>query len=1114
MSLSKYFLTALLILVSTTNASPHHVNARDAFLKAHVPVISLGSRSDVSPFPAGQLCPTYNASTFQTASGSVFEITCGFDYAGGDLSMVYVANLTACTFACAANKECVAASLSGSACYLKSELKPARHNAGVDAVRLVSTASSSSFTSFSNGTATSSSGSSLTSFTSSSQSTSASSSQTMSTSSSQTARTISSVSNSTLVSESPSSSLGTTTTSSVTGSISSGPSESSISPIQSTATIASSVGSFFASTGAVLTCPSNNGTMYESSSGDVFIVECYVDRYGNDMGSVTIPSLKLADCIEACASTKGCVDVSMSGSACYMKYKAGMPYNVASRIQGARLVATATKSFSAITTSSSASSGYVAGPQTQAPFCPGSNATQYLAQNGAVFAVECFIDRYGNDLKMIYVSSFQACIDACASTSGCADVSLSGSACYMKSKVGAAYRQAYNIQGATFVSSATTTSSFSGTFTSSGSASNLASLSSSSTTGNPTLTSPSASRTSIFSYSSSSSSSPTPSPSSSSSTSSVVSSTSSSASASMPTLGFGQQCTSASQCQTGYCLLSKCSYQSQDGGPCEQATDCSSGICNSYGQCTSGAIGVGCFYDSDCLSSLCVSNQCGSVSSSKQIPATSSTTSSTSSSSAPTPTGSPNGASCSYPTDCLSGACLLYTCQDKSQLGGFCSIASDCAAGQCNFEQEVCVTGADGTSCSQASDCSSAFCNTEGVCGKSSDGAACTNNNDCTSAFCNGERTCGRLQDGATCSTGSDCYSEFCNSMGSCGVLSDGAPCKQNTDCFSECNVASYCGPLTTCFPLCPQTAGWSCQTSASDTPQCVFSCPSDDLDQYGNCRTISDGTYVGVQYANPASPWPETGEEIWYAVTCCAPDGSSCYNKFPNFAGGFYGGQDPKQRQPSATWGACSDANVDATCEWDSSFSGGGFQWSLNSGFLDRSHITPGSGMGTVQVDQSGTMFLEYPGTTFHCQTADLSVLYYDNGNPCIADLECQPPPSGGSVYIEFDFPCSCDVGGQSCPSGTATIQVYYPNSGSNSGPLLCSDKIGNIGAGSNQYSFSHSVTSSKCGAHFSITNGNIYIQDVTFASGNAGISATPSTSEQDTGCQGVQYMAMYIQS
>lgn len=184
-------------------------------------------------------------------------------------------------------------------------------------------------------------------------------------------------------------------------------------------------------------------------------------------------------------------------------------------------------------------------------------------------------------------------------------------------------------------------------------------------------------------------------------------------------------------------------------------------------------------------------------------------------------------------------------------------------------------------------------------------------------------------------------------------------------------------------------------------------------------------------------------------------------------------------------------------------------FNWNLNAGFLDRAHAVASSAIGTVQVDNSGTMFLEHPGTTFHCQTADLSVLYYDNGNPCIADLECQPPPSGGNVNIEFDYPCSCEITGQYRPSGTATIQTYYPGGTT----LLCKDEISNIGHGSKSYGFSNTITSEKCGSQFSIKNGDVSNEYVTFAFGKSSIGSTASTTSQDTGCQGVTYSATYSQ-
>jgi len=48
------------------------------------------------------------------------------------------------------------------------------------------------------------------------------------------------------------------------------------------------------------------------------------------------------------------------------------------------------------------------------------------------------------------VASFQACIELCASTAGCVDVSLSGVACYMKKSVGTAVSSS-GIQGAKLV---------------------------------------------------------------------------------------------------------------------------------------------------------------------------------------------------------------------------------------------------------------------------------------------------------------------------------------------------------------------------------------------------------------------------------------------------------------------------------------------------------------------------------------------------------------------------------------------------------------------------------------------------------------------------------------
>ncbi|THY31626.1 concanavalin A-like lectin/glucanase [Aureobasidium pullulans] len=69
--------------------------------------------------------------------------------------------------------------------------------------------------------------------------------------------------------------------------------------------------------------------------------------------------------------------------------------------------------------------------------CPLSNQTAYTdPASNKTFIVECGIDHSGGDISMIYVSDLAGCIAACAKVSNCVDVSLSGSACYLKGTLG------------------------------------------------------------------------------------------------------------------------------------------------------------------------------------------------------------------------------------------------------------------------------------------------------------------------------------------------------------------------------------------------------------------------------------------------------------------------------------------------------------------------------------------------------------------------------------------------------------------------------------------------------------------------------------------------------
>ena len=95
---------------------------------------------------------------------------------------------------------------------------------------------------------------------------------------------------------------------------------------------------------------------------------------------------------------------------------------------------------------------------TTSPTCPGSNSSTYTS-NGKVWQIECGFDRPGN-IGMTYQSSFQSCIDKCAQTANCVDVSFvsGGGACYQKSSIGTPNMNS-GVYGARLVSSATSGSS-------------------------------------------------------------------------------------------------------------------------------------------------------------------------------------------------------------------------------------------------------------------------------------------------------------------------------------------------------------------------------------------------------------------------------------------------------------------------------------------------------------------------------------------------------------------------------------------------------------------------------------------------------------------------------
>ncbi|KAI5203887.1 hypothetical protein E4T39_03894 [Aureobasidium subglaciale] len=147
----------------------------------------------------------------------------------------------------------------------------------------------------------------------------------------------------------------------LTASLSSTSTTASSSPsVPASSTVSDSISSSTSSFTSVLptstspTCPKSNNTIFIAESGATFLIECYVDYAGGDMKAVNIGSNKIADCVNACDATEGCIDISMSGTACYMKKKLGKR-SINKGVRGARKVKDAPKSSSSSSVSSTTS---------------------------------------------------------------------------------------------------------------------------------------------------------------------------------------------------------------------------------------------------------------------------------------------------------------------------------------------------------------------------------------------------------------------------------------------------------------------------------------------------------------------------------------------------------------------------------------------------------------------------------------------------------------------------------------------------------------------------------------------------------------------------------------
>lgn len=144
------------------------------------------------------------------------------------------------------------------------------------------------------------------------------------------------------------------------------------------------------------------------------------------MGSSNVESF--AACIEACAATDGCVDVSYVWGTCYKK-NALNDGGAAGHVWSAKLVTSGTDSTG--TTPDTTTDTTKATPIT----CPASNGKTPSISSGGTYEITCGTDYYGGDFKSLDTASFDLCLEACDQNDACQAVAYVAPSCYLKNEV-------------------------------------------------------------------------------------------------------------------------------------------------------------------------------------------------------------------------------------------------------------------------------------------------------------------------------------------------------------------------------------------------------------------------------------------------------------------------------------------------------------------------------------------------------------------------------------------------------------------------------------------------------------------------------------------------------
>lgn len=122
-----------------------------------------------------------------------------------------------------------------------------------------------------------------------------------------------------------------------------------------------------------------------------------------------------SECVDACDSTSGCVDVSYVNGACYMK-KTTREANERGHVWTAKLVETPGGS----------------APNTDLSCIDNKSNGKVFKGTHSDFDITCGKDYAGGDLSGLWVDTFQQCIEACDANPACVNVAFVAPACYLK----------------------------------------------------------------------------------------------------------------------------------------------------------------------------------------------------------------------------------------------------------------------------------------------------------------------------------------------------------------------------------------------------------------------------------------------------------------------------------------------------------------------------------------------------------------------------------------------------------------------------------------------------------------------------------------------------------